>query len=82
MADNLTSAPATAQEIADVIGRQDELLIAQILRTGASREEVLQAHTWLNADDALGKSLGRPVRGNAARVLEILEAAQLDGDAY
>jgi hypothetical protein len=84
MAANQTStpatAPATAQEIAEVIGKQDELLIAQILRTGASREEVLQAHTWLNADDALGKSLGRPMRGGAAKVLEILEAAQLDSD--
>jgi hypothetical protein len=72
--------PATAEEIADIVGKQDELLIAQVLHTGASREEVLQAHTWLHADDALGKSLGRPMRGKAAKVLEILEAAQLGGD--
>jgi hypothetical protein len=52
----------------------------QILETGASPSEVLEAFTWLSDDDQIGTELEHRPRGAAARVSEILEREQPEPD--
>ncbi|WP_260430277.1 hypothetical protein [Burkholderia stagnalis] len=53
---------------------------AQILDVGPTSSEVLDAYTWLRADDRLEGRLERELHGKAARVFEILEQDDADGD--
>jgi hypothetical protein len=66
--------PATAEEIADIVGTVENGTIAAIIATGATRDEVLEANTWLNADNDMHRELHHMPRGVVARVLDILEA--------
>ena len=65
--------PATASEIVRIIGAADDALITEIIDTGATAAEVLEAFTWMNADDQLGTELERGPRGATIRVYEILK---------
>ncbi len=66
--------PATAEEIADIVGGIENGTLAAIMATGATRDEVLEANTWLNADDDMHRELHHAPRGVVAQVLDILEA--------
>jgi hypothetical protein len=66
--------PATAEEIVHIVGRVENGTVAAILATGATRDEVLEANTWLTADDDMHRELHRQPRGVVAQVLNILEA--------
>jgi hypothetical protein len=76
MADAAENQPATASEVMTIIGRADDAVIAAIMRTGATRDEVMEAHTWLSADDYLHRERHSALRGRAAEVYRILEAEQ------
>jgi hypothetical protein len=65
---------ATAEEIADIVGAVENSTTAAIIATGATRDEVLEANTWLNADNDMHRELHHMPRGVVARVLDILEA--------
>jgi hypothetical protein len=65
---------ATADEVRAIVGGIGDEALASVLATGASAAEVLEAHTWLNADDVMGPQLKRPLHGTVAAVLDILEA--------
>ncbi|RQS72294.1 hypothetical protein DID96_11115 [Burkholderia sp. Bp8963] len=71
---------ATASEIRAIVGPIEDEIIAQILDVGPTSTEVLDAYTWLRADDYLEGRLERELHGKAARVLEILEQDEADGD--
>ncbi len=64
----------TAREIQEIVGELDPATIASIVATGATREDVLEAYTWLSADDSLHRELHRMPHGMVARIYEILEA--------
>ncbi len=66
--------PATAEEIADIVGKIENGTLAAIIATGATRDEVLEANTWLNADNDMHRELHHVPRGVVAQVLDILEA--------
>jgi hypothetical protein len=70
----MTSAPrpATASEIIEIIGRLDDGVVARILATGATPAEVLEAFTWVSADDQLGTELQHGRHGAAGAVYDIL----------
>ena len=70
----MTSArqPATASEIIEIVGHLDDAVIARILATGASPAEVLEAFTWVTADDQLGTELQHGRHGAVGAVYEIL----------
>ncbi|GGG45394.1 hypothetical protein GCM10010964_35980 [Caldovatus sediminis] len=70
-------AAATASEIAAILGPTDEVVIADILRTGASAAEVQEAFARLEADDAVGRSARRGASARVVEVMAILEAAQI-----
>ena len=69
--------PMTREEILSVLGPADETLIADVLSTGASFEELREAWAWLNGDEAL-MGEGRPLPGT--RVAELIDLLDADED--
>jgi hypothetical protein len=69
--------PMTREEIVSVLGPTDETLVADILSTDASFEELREAWAWLNEDEAL-MGEGRPLPGT--RVAELIELLDADED--
>ena len=65
--------PASASEVRAIVGEFDDTVIARIVATGATAAEVLEAFTWLTADDQLGTELERTCSGRVAQVYEILD---------
>ena len=70
--------PMTREEIVSVLGPTDETLIADILSTGASFEELREAWAWLNGDEAL-MGEGRELPGTrVAELIDLLDANEDD----
>ena len=74
------SAPARASEVAEIVGPLDDAVIASIVATGATAAEVLEAYTWLTADDQLGTELERTRTGRVAQVYDILAPEYQDAE--
>ena len=72
--------PATASEIIEIVGHLDDAVIARILATGASPAEVLEAFTWVTADDQLGTELQHGWHGAVGAVYEILLQEEPDAE--
>ena len=72
----------TREDVQAVLGPVDDILVAEILKTGASREELAEAHAWLVNDEA-AMNTGRPLAsGRVGRLIDILEAdEELEADA-
>ncbi len=69
MADKLT--PGQARALA---GPLDDLTLAQVLATGATRAELAEALGWVDNDDAMLNE-GRPIpTGRVAQLVELLKA--------
>ena len=66
----------TRQQVIDVAGRLDDDLVMKIIETGASLDELLEAHTWLSEDDYMGRELHRPVGGRVAAVFDLLKQTE------
>lgn len=67
-------AAATRTDIIAALGPIDGLVIAEILGTGATREELAEASAWIANDEAL-LNLGEPLtRGRVSRLVEIIAA--------
>lgn len=64
--------PATAGEVVSIVGQLDDVVITSITATGATAAEVLEAFTWLTADDDLGTELERTRTGRVGQVYGIL----------
>jgi hypothetical protein len=68
----------TRDEIVRALGPVDDILVSDILATGASAEEFAEARTWL-ANDEAPINAGQPLAsGRVARLMEILEALEED----
>lgn len=74
------SRPATRDEIIEIVGALDDDVLLQILATGATAAEVLEAFTWASADDAIGTEIERGPRGTVTRVYEILTPEEEEPD--
>ncbi len=72
--------PLTREEVIEVAGPLDDGRILQIIETGASKDELLEAFTWLSADDALARGLHREPHGRIAQLCEILERPDIATD--
>jgi len=83
MSEQQQTAGTTASEIVAVLGPTDEVVIADILRTGANAAEVQEAKARLEADDAVGRSARRGASARVVEVMAILEAAGIrpEGEA-
>lgn len=73
MVDTKSDHPATAAEIIDIIGPQDDLVLARIVATGATVSDVAAAYSWMNADDVMAESGLHPNSGRVAQVYQILQ---------
>lgn len=64
------------QQVIEILGALSDEHVAKIIDTGASVEEVVEARTWLDQDDYLGRELRRPLHGRVAAVFEILRSVE------
>jgi hypothetical protein len=73
-------ATLTREDVVAVLGPVDDGLVAEILGTGASPEELAKAYAWFTNDEAL-MNAGRPLASSrVGRLIDILEAAEEDED--
>jgi hypothetical protein len=67
----------TRDEIVSILGAVDEELVAELMGTGASVDELREAWGWLHNDEAL-MGAGRPLPGT--RVGALIEMLEPDED--
>jgi hypothetical protein len=67
----------TRDEIVSILGAVDDELVAELMGTGASVEELREAWGWLHNDEAL-MGTGRPLPGT--RVGALIEMLEPDED--
>ena len=72
--------PVTSSEIIGIVGPLDDAVLIEIISTGASAGEVLEAFTWLTADDQIATEIGHGPRGAALRVYKILQREETQAD--
>jgi hypothetical protein len=64
----------TRKDVTAMLGELDDDVVAEIIATGATPEELAQAHAWLANDEPL-ISAGRPLpSGRVARLVDIVTA--------
>jgi hypothetical protein len=64
----------TRKDVTEMFGELEDVVIAKVIATGATREELAEAHAWLANDEPLmntGRSLPS---GRAARLVDIIAA--------
>jgi len=64
----------TRDQITEICGRLDDMRMADIIATGATPAELMEARTWLGSDDYLGAALRRTPGPRVSRLVEILKA--------
>lgn len=72
--------PATSAEILGITGTLDDAVLVEIIGIGASAAEVLEAYTWLTADDQIATEIGHGPTGAVLRVLEVLRREEAQED--
>jgi hypothetical protein len=71
----------TREDVVSTLGRVDDITVAEIIATGATREELAEAQAWIANDDLLLAS-GRPrAAGRVGRLVDILVSMQEDDEA-
>lgn len=69
-----------ARDIVALLGPVDDSLIAEILMTGATREELAQAWAWRQADEALINEGRQHPSARVAELVALLEELDEDGE--
>ena len=66
----------TRDEVIRILGPVDDETVAQVIETGATPEELIEAGTWMNNDESM-LNIGRPLpAGRVLRLVEILERVE------
>jgi hypothetical protein len=74
-------ASLTRKDIAALFGDLDDVVVADIIATGATADELAEAHAWLANDEPL-LNAGRPLPGGrVARLVDILAAISEEEEA-
>jgi hypothetical protein len=64
----------TRKDVTEMFGKLEDVVIAKIIGTGATTEELAEAHAWLANDEPL-MNAGRPLpSGRVARLVDIVAA--------
>ncbi len=67
-------------DVIALIGPVEDAVIAEIIGMGTTREELVEAHAWIAADEAMMNS-GRPLPASrVGRLIEILEAVDAQNE--
>jgi hypothetical protein len=61
-----------AQAVRHITGPMDEGRILEIIKTGATEAELVEALEWLHADDAIGKQVKHQPSARVSELREIL----------
>lgn len=69
-------AKLTGDAIRRIVGTVDEKTAADLIATGASEEELLEAIAWVHADDAMMDRLRPMPSGRVARLVELLQPSE------
>jgi hypothetical protein len=67
---------ATAEEIRQIVGDVDDMVVSSIMRTEASAAEVLQAAQWVRGGGGLEDEGGHEPHGAVRAVYEILQVEE------
>src|SRR3954471_23465776 len=71
-------AALTRDEIAVVLKPAEDTVVAQIIVTGANKEEPAEAYAWMQSDEAL-MNTGRPLpSGRVGQIIAVLQAVEDD----
>lgn len=73
-----TMATMTREDVRAVLGPVEDSLAMQILNTGASLEELAEAHAWITNDEAPMNAVRPLASGRVNLLIDILEAAEDD----
>jgi len=74
-------AELTRADVVAALGRIDDVTLAEVIATGASRQELAEALAWIANDEPL-LNAGRPLAsGRTGRLVEILASRQEDEEA-
>ena len=71
---------ANPDEIRKIVGDIEDAIVTNIMRTGATESEVLEAFLWTTSDEELGNEVERLPHGTVGAVYEILKAQEPDPD--
>ena len=70
----------TREDIVRTVGDVDDTLIAEIIGTGATVEELAEAQAWMDNDEAL-MNAGRPLpKARVGELVEILSEVEASDD--
>ena len=68
------------EDVLAVLGPIDEILVAEIIATGATQRDLVEAQAWVAADDALMDD-GRPLpEGRAGALVAVLRRIEAEED--
>jgi hypothetical protein len=66
----------TRKDVIAMLGPLDDSVVAEIIATGATTEELAQASAWLNNDEAL-MNTGKPLpTGRVTDIIDIVAAQE------
>jgi hypothetical protein len=69
-------APLTRKDMIQTIGDVDDVIVADIIATGATAQELSEAQSWVINDEAL-LNTGRPLpTGRIGQLVEIIRAKE------
>lgn len=70
------------EQVFAIVGEVDDQIAADIIKTGATAEELLEAFEWASGsgETAIGEELERPIEGAVAEVFDILTAERVYSD--
>ena len=71
---------ASLDEIRKIVGDVDDAVVTNIMRTGATAGEVLEAFLWTTSDEELGNEVERLPHGTVGADVEILTSQQPEPD--
>jgi hypothetical protein len=71
----------THEDVTAMLGDLDDVVVAKIIASGATAEELAEANAWLSNDEAM-LNAGRPLpHGRVARLVETLVAIKEEEEA-
>jgi hypothetical protein len=74
----VTMTALNLEAIERIVGPVDQPTRVQLMQTGASAEELLEAFTWLEADEAMVDGHRPLPKGRVAELIAILEPPEPD----